>query len=165
MYSAVSTQSTWAQAMFNLGYMHEIGEQVPQDFHLAKRYYDAAAAASSDATIPVSIALSRLSARQWLDQFMPEGQKGIRHIRIQGYKIEDVFLATLVGLLGVFVFIKRNAQAAPPEAPPPDQQDLGPEPPAAEPQGIAQQAVDGGSLAAQAGAGEPSNANDRTDQQ
>jgi hypothetical protein len=29
-----------AQALFNLGYMHEYGAGLPQDFHLAKRFYD-----------------------------------------------------------------------------------------------------------------------------
>ena len=29
--------------MFNLGYMHQYGIGLPQDFHLAKRYFDMAA--------------------------------------------------------------------------------------------------------------------------
>lgn len=28
------------QALFNLGYMHEYGAGLPQDLHLAKRFYD-----------------------------------------------------------------------------------------------------------------------------
>jgi SEL1 protein len=31
------------QSMFNLGYMHQYGIGLPQDFHLAKRYFDMAA--------------------------------------------------------------------------------------------------------------------------
>ncbi len=31
-----------AQATFNLGYMHQFGEGVPKDLHLAKRFYELA---------------------------------------------------------------------------------------------------------------------------
>jgi SEL1 protein len=46
-----------AQAMFNLGYMHEHGEGLPFDLHLAKRYYDQALETDSDAKLPVMLAL------------------------------------------------------------------------------------------------------------
>uniref|UniRef100_A0A8C7Q4G1 Uncharacterized protein n=1 Tax=Oncorhynchus mykiss TaxID=8022 RepID=A0A8C7Q4G1_ONCMY len=41
-----SEQQHSAQAMFNLGYMHEKGLGIKQDIHLAKRFYDMAAEAS-----------------------------------------------------------------------------------------------------------------------
>ena len=46
-----------AQAMFNLGIMHEHGLGLPQDFHLAKRWYDLSGKASSDSYVPVLLAL------------------------------------------------------------------------------------------------------------
>ncbi|KAJ7526127.1 hypothetical protein O6H91_17G083700 [Diphasiastrum complanatum] len=53
-----------AQAMFNLGYMHERGFGLPLDFHLAKRYYDQARETDSAAALPVSLALMSLWLRQ-----------------------------------------------------------------------------------------------------
>lgn len=87
-YRLASEQQHNAQAMFNLGYMHEQGlglKQVrkccvilfwylvkfrklylffsfpPQDMHLAKRFYDMAAEANVDAQIPVALALAKLA--------------------------------------------------------------------------------------------------------
>ncbi|KAF2317502.1 hypothetical protein GH714_023231 [Hevea brasiliensis] len=40
-YMHAKSQSN-AQAMFNLGYMHEHGQGLPFDLHLAQRYYDQA---------------------------------------------------------------------------------------------------------------------------
>ena len=51
-----------AQAMFNLGYMHEHGIGLPQDFHLAKRYYDMSADSDQAAYVPVILALGKLYA-------------------------------------------------------------------------------------------------------
>lgn len=51
-----------AQAMFNLGIMHEHGLGLPQDFHLAKRYYDMAAETDPVAVVPVYMALGKLFA-------------------------------------------------------------------------------------------------------
>nr|VZI23676.1 unnamed protein product [Spirometra erinaceieuropaei] len=63
-----------AQAMFNLGYMHEQGLGFKRDIHLAKRFYDMAAAASTDAQLPVALALAKLSiyfALEYLRKFAP----------------------------------------------------------------------------------------------
>lgn len=49
-----------AQSMYNLGYMHEHGIGIQQDFHLAKRYYDMALVSSADAYFPVQMALAKL---------------------------------------------------------------------------------------------------------
>jgi SEL1 protein len=59
-YRSASEQQHNAQAMFNLGYMHERGLGLTKDRHLAKRCYDLAAEASPDARIPVALALIKL---------------------------------------------------------------------------------------------------------
>ncbi|KAL4766648.1 ubiquitin ligase complex subunit HRD3 [Aspergillus foveolatus] len=52
-----------AQAYWNLGWMHENGIAVEQDFHMAKRYYDLALETSSEAYLPVKLSLLKLRAR------------------------------------------------------------------------------------------------------
>ena len=37
------------QAMFNLGFMHQVGVGLPADAHLAKRYYDMAGETATEA--------------------------------------------------------------------------------------------------------------------
>ena len=59
-YRIASEQQNNAQAMFNLGYMHELGHGMRQDIHLAKRFYDMAAETSADAKVPVALALAKL---------------------------------------------------------------------------------------------------------
>lgn len=44
-------------AMFNLGVMHQMGDGVDQDFHLAKRYYDQTAAYDPSARVPSLLAV------------------------------------------------------------------------------------------------------------
>lgn len=58
-----------AQAMFNLGIMHHLGDGLEQDIHLAKRFYDMALRTSAEARLPASLALYWLYgafAREWL---------------------------------------------------------------------------------------------------
>ena len=52
---------TFPKAMFNLGYMHELGLGMRRDIHLAKRFYDMAAETSVDAKVPVALALAKLA--------------------------------------------------------------------------------------------------------
>ena len=52
------------QAMFNLGYMHEHGQGIPLDLHLAKRYYDQALEIDPAANLPVTLALASLWIRK-----------------------------------------------------------------------------------------------------
>ncbi|KAJ9616595.1 ERAD-associated protein [Cladophialophora chaetospira] len=55
-----------AQALWNLGWMHENGiGSVSQDFHMAKRYYDLALEMNKEAYLPVKLALVKLRARSW----------------------------------------------------------------------------------------------------
>ena len=46
--------------VFNLGLMHEMGDGVPQDFHLAKRFYDQAAEIDNKAKSARDVAVSIL---------------------------------------------------------------------------------------------------------
>ncbi|KAL7073585.1 hypothetical protein ACQ4LE_007506 [Meloidogyne hapla] len=62
-----------AQAMFNLGYMHENGIGVNKDLFLAKRYYDLAAETSTDAVWPVTIALMKLKIEFLMMNFAQRG--------------------------------------------------------------------------------------------
>lgn len=54
-----------AQAMWNLGWMHENGIGMEQDFHLAKRFYDQSLETNSEAEFPVRLALGKLRVRSW----------------------------------------------------------------------------------------------------
>ena len=94
--------------MFNLAYMHELGHGMKQDMHLAKRFYDMAAETSTDAKVPVALALAKLSM-----VFAFNSGKDFKVIlgpellaRLELYW--DVYLITvLLGLLGVLVFARR----------------------------------------------------------
>ena len=61
LYRYASENSRLAEATFNLGLMHELGNGLPQDLHLAKRYYDLARSHHSEATLPTAITLMRVS--------------------------------------------------------------------------------------------------------
>lgn len=53
-------------ANFNLGIMHESGDGIVQDYHLAKRYFDQAANYDSEADIPRQIAVVMLQQHEFL---------------------------------------------------------------------------------------------------
>ena len=50
-------------AMYNLGYMYEFGFGVPQDYHLAKRWYDLSMSTNPSAFLPVQICLSIMNVK------------------------------------------------------------------------------------------------------
>ncbi|CAD0091828.1 unnamed protein product [Aureobasidium vineae] len=54
-----------AQAMWNLGWMHENGIGIEQDFHLAKRFYDQALGTNAEAYLPAKLSLAKLRLRSW----------------------------------------------------------------------------------------------------
>lgn len=54
-----------AQAFWNLGWMHENGFAVEQDFHMAKRYYDLALETNDEAYLPVKLGLAKLRIRSY----------------------------------------------------------------------------------------------------
>ncbi|KAG5977402.1 hypothetical protein E4U55_006845 [Claviceps digitariae] len=62
-YIGASEYSQSAQALFNLGWMHENGIGLDQDFHLAKRYYDEALEVNEEAYLPVTLSLLKLRIR------------------------------------------------------------------------------------------------------
>ncbi|RDA93545.1 hypothetical protein CP533_3993 [Ophiocordyceps camponoti-saundersi (nom. inval.)] len=62
-YTGASDYSQSAQALFNLGWMHENGIGLTQDFHLAKRFYDHALEVNEEAYLPVTLSLLKLRAR------------------------------------------------------------------------------------------------------
>lgn len=64
-YTGASEYHQSAQALFNLGWMHENGIGLDQDFHLAKRYYDLALATNEEAYLPVKLSLLKLRARSY----------------------------------------------------------------------------------------------------
>ena len=77
-----------AEAMFNLALMYEHGIGVDRDFYLAKRYFDKARVAHSDANVPVALALWKLRAhayfRSWtkwwkelVEDVQPVGENGL----------------------------------------------------------------------------------------
>jgi len=62
-YTAASEYHQSAQALYNLGWMHENGIGLDQDFHLAKRYYDHALETNDEAYLPVTLSLLKLRLR------------------------------------------------------------------------------------------------------
>ncbi|KAK7743339.1 ERAD-associated protein [Diatrype stigma] len=68
-YTGASEYFQSAQALFNLGWMHENGVGLNQDFHLAKRYYDQALETNEEAYLPVTLSLLKLRARSAWNTF------------------------------------------------------------------------------------------------
>lgn len=68
-YSGASEYLQSAQALYNLGWMHENGVGLVQDFHLAKRYYDQALETNEEAYLPVTLSLLKLRARSAWNTF------------------------------------------------------------------------------------------------
>uniref|UniRef100_A0A1I7YIG9 S5 DRBM domain-containing protein n=1 Tax=Steinernema glaseri TaxID=37863 RepID=A0A1I7YIG9_9BILA len=62
-YKVAGEHHNLAQALFNLGYMHESGLGMERDLHLAKRFYDRAAQTHTDAIVPSNLALCKLATR------------------------------------------------------------------------------------------------------
>ena len=118
-YRIASEQQNNAQAMFNLGYMHELGHGMPKDIHLAKRFYDMAAETSTDAKVPVAIALAKLGIGFALSNWPYTLQSFKITISPEIYaKFElywDIYLLTvLVGLLGLVLLVRRPRVQQPP---------------------------------------------------
>jgi SEL1 protein len=63
-----AVESMSALGMWNLGWCHENGIGVEQDFHLAKRYYDLAAMTNAEATLPVTLSLIKLRIRSFYNK-------------------------------------------------------------------------------------------------
>lgn len=54
-----------AEAMFNLGYMHEFGAGVPQDLQLSHQFYGMAKHTNKDATLAVVCAHTWLAIHRY----------------------------------------------------------------------------------------------------
>ncbi|MCI4389760.1 hypothetical protein PGIGA_G00102160 [Pangasianodon gigas] len=121
-YRLASEQQHSAQAMFNLGYMHEKGLGIKQDIHLAKRFYDMAAEASPDAQVPVFLALCKLGliyTLQYLQELnLKELVSQVDLDQLLGPEW-DLYLMTVIALLLGTVIAYRQRQHQPvPRAPP-----------------------------------------------
>lgn len=134
-YRLASEQQHSAQAMFNLGYMHEKGLGIKQDIHLAKRFYDMAAEASPDAQVPVFLALCKLGilyALQYLQELnMKEVMSRVDMDQLLGPEW-DLYLMTIIALLlgTVIAYRQRQPQVVPrPPAPAPRPAAQDPPPP------------------------------------
>nr|GMD03485.1 ERAD-associated E3 ubiquitin-protein ligase component HRD3A [Ipomoea batatas] len=142
-YMHAKSQSN-AQAMFNLGYMHEHGQGLPFDLHLAKRYYDQALDNDPAAKLPVMLALASLWIRMnYADSFMVDMIDSLPEVypKLETW-VEDVLMeegnATILTLIVCLLTVlylrerqRRHAAAAAfvGEAPPPhqaDEQDMPP---------------------------------------
>jgi len=113
-YRIASEQQNNAQAMFNLGYMHELGLGMKRDFHLAKRFYDMAAETSVDAKVPVALALAKLacvfSVRNIEDLKILIGPETWDSLELYW----DLYLLSLlVCLLGLLMVVRRPRQVRP----------------------------------------------------
>ncbi|XP_012679407.2 protein sel-1 homolog 1 isoform X2 [Clupea harengus] len=122
-YRLASEQQHSAQAMFNLGYMHEKGLGIKQDIHLAKRFYDMAAEASPDAQVPVFLALCKLGvvyALQYLqDLNMTDMVSQVDLDQLLGPEW-DLYLMTVIALLlGTVIAYRQRQHQAPLPRPPP----------------------------------------------
>ncbi|KAK2856388.1 hypothetical protein Q5P01_005123 [Channa striata] len=122
-YRLASEQQHSAQAMFNLGYMHEKGLGIKQDIHLAKRFYDMAAEASPDAQVPVFLALCKLGliyTLQYLqDLNLKEMVSQVDLDQLLGPEW-DLYLMTVIALLlgTVIAYRQRQHQIIVPPRPP-----------------------------------------------
>ncbi|KAH9828989.1 ubiquitin protein ligase Sel1/Ubx2 [Teratosphaeria destructans] len=76
-YQAAAESMTSAQAMWNLGWMHENGIGIDQDFHLAKRFYDQALETNAEAYLPVKLSLFKLRWRSWWNDITHGGVKSM----------------------------------------------------------------------------------------
>ncbi|KAI9805856.1 MAG: hypothetical protein M1825_000470 [Sarcosagium campestre] len=79
-YQAAAEFMQSAQALWNLGWMHENGIGVEKDYHLAKRLYDQALEANQEAYLPVSLSLVKLRMRSFWNT--------ITHGRVNSIKTE-----------------------------------------------------------------------------
>ncbi|XP_029674131.1 protein sel-1 homolog 1 [Formica exsecta] len=118
-YRSASEQQHNAQAMFNLGYMHERGLGLAKDRHLAKRCYDLAADASPDARIPVALALIKLSflfGLDYLQEFSLVDQLD-KWDQLLGQNWDLYLIGFLTGMLSLIIYFRRPQPPPPPRPP------------------------------------------------
>lgn len=107
-YRLASDQQHNAQAMFNLGYMHEQGLGMVRDMHLAKRCYDRAAETSADAKVPVALALFKLSVMFSVESIKESPLSGLLDFNETLGSNWDLYLiTTLAAVLAGIVYFRR----------------------------------------------------------
>lgn len=108
-YRSASEQQHNAQAMFNLGYMHERGLGLALDRHLAKRCYDLAAEASPDAKIPVTLALMKLFLLFGLDYLQEFSliDNLMKMSQIFGQNWDLYLIGLLTGMVSLIIYFRR----------------------------------------------------------
>ncbi|XP_054081811.1 protein sel-1 homolog 1 [Zeugodacus cucurbitae] len=125
LYRKASDQQYNAQAMFNLGYMHEQGLGMKKDWHLAKRLYDLAAETNADAKVPVAIALLKLQMLAKVEAIKQSPYKFIFYMDENIAANWDLYMITILTLLlGFIMYTRRPYQD---QQPADQQQQLQPE--------------------------------------
>ncbi|KRY67807.1 Protein sel-1 -like protein 1 [Trichinella pseudospiralis] len=98
------------QAMFNLGYMHEKGIGIKQDLHLAKRFYDMALEVSSDAALPVTLALVKLTILFTLEKLQHGEWWRLEFMESTFGSFWDIYIITAIGaLICALLHFRRHA--------------------------------------------------------
>jgi len=92
--------------------MHEQGLGLKQDLHLAKRFYDMAAETSTDARVPVTLALIKLNMISTLHSLkLLDGDAGglesVLGVLDFAGNWDLYVLSILVGVLGILVWLRR----------------------------------------------------------
>ncbi|XP_065371573.1 protein sel-1 homolog 1 [Calliphora vicina] len=108
LYRKASEQQYNAQAMFNLGYMHEKGLGMKKDWHLAKRQYDLAAVTNADAKVPVAIALLKLQLLAKIESIKESPYKFIFYLDENIAANWDLYMITILTLLLGFITYTRR---------------------------------------------------------
>lgn len=128
-----SEQQHNAQAMFNLGYMHEQGLGMKKDIHLAKRCYDLAAETSTDAKVPVTLALLKLQLLFKLESLKDSPFSILLHLDENIVLNWDLYLITLLTMiLGMIIYFRRPPLQAPHQPQQQQQQQQPQQPPSPE---------------------------------
>ncbi|CAF3921824.1 unnamed protein product, partial [Adineta steineri] len=113
-YKSASDQSQNSQAMFNLAYMYEKGLGLKRDLHLAKRFYDMAVEANSDAYLPVTIVLFKLYLESIYEKLFSNDKSTNKKETNSPPSVDldslwDLYLiAALLGLIGALYTIRRQ---------------------------------------------------------
>jgi SEL1 protein len=109
-YKYASEISHNPQAMFNLAYMHENGLGLRKDMHLAKRFYDMASETSSEAYVPVALALFKLNLLFYFEGTFKQNQfEFLSHPSHYFGDLWDIYLMTvLAGIITLLYFIRRR---------------------------------------------------------
>lgn len=110
-YKYASEVSHNPQAMFNLAYMHENGLGLRRDMHLAKRFYDMALETSSEAHVPVMLALCKLNVLFVLDELLKNySLETLLSPSAMFGELWDIYLMTVLAGFFSIVYLLRRRQ-------------------------------------------------------